>query len=405
MRLWNRKKVTTDEQADKATDTDESKTNSSAAMEAEPEVKPPHLEQYKETAPKIYDALQLIRQYSPLGKRVVNWAEESHITFEEKKLKGWGLCTTSRLDAIVSVDIENEMELNISVLTHEIMHALQGYVFNLLQSPSSWDSPARILHDRAAESGAETLAIKVCHEMKQNGYAAAFDYYSKSPNNYSILFEVFENSYDITHKKDNDKDHAIQQACDDTYHAYYKNQPIIDLYNRGVLKKYIEDIIKGHTYTQTAQTGFGAVGARELTKLSDDEYFISEVNIDPSDTGLYGNNTEIRQAFEYVEYKRLQDGSSDTNFGTQRALINLKKDNNPYIGVDLNQIIDVYNSLETDTYTPNIISIMNETAKILSKVQLTLDFSNVTEKIPAQANDNQTNDNKVPSQKPVACKF
>ena len=331
-----------------------------------------YMKRLQQECPEIHDALHLMRQYSPLGKRLVEWVEETQIPIIEKKLDTWG---EYDLTGNIHINPDNTLDLNISILAHEIMHAVQGSRGRIIASPH-WDAVAMILNNRSLEAAAQTCAIKVCYEMKQNGHAAAFDHVLEQNSAYTTLFQVFERSY-LSAEENGETHHAaMQSACDDCFHAYFKNQPIIDVYNDILLQQYTEMLMNGTTSNIQPATWFSEQDARDLTEIADDEYLVTQVMPDTSDYGLYGENKRIRQAFEYVEYVRhLNVMGGENNFGVRRHMQELQKDNNPYMAVNLNTVLQRFEARKTDTDTPDFLEIMNAAAGIASEKQISLGFS------------------------------
>jgi hypothetical protein len=336
----------------------------------------------KNTAPKIYTALQLMRRHSALGKYLVDWAECHEIQIVEKDIKPFGQCLYNDTNAWIELNSKNNVNLHISTLAHELMHALQTVRWGRLRTDYCLDLTARILKNRAVEAAAETCSLKVCYEMKQHGYKGAFYYRPEKRNGHNILRKIFENSYDLAYHKEKNNALAIQQACDDAFHAYYKVQPLINTYNLQVLEKYLTQLIEKEIQDIPAQTAFGETTSHGLTQIGENDFLVSKITPDVSDQGLYGNNTKMRQAFEFIEFYRLflLHNKSQTNFGVQRALLTLEQDNNPYINKisDLLKIIDDLEENRSNNRSTHILKVMDKISGIsrTAAQQLSLDFSN-----------------------------
>lgn len=355
-------------------------------------------EHFQRTAPKVYEALQLMAQYSPLGKCLVDKTTGWDVQFLEKEMKSLGRFRSNKSNVQIFTNVKNDIVLNISTLAHELMHAVQGCEQDRLGRWLYWDARGFLLHNRAVEAGAEICAMRICYEMKQNGYPDAFDHCLTKNNKYAILFEVFEHSYMHAIEKGEGQESAMQYACDQAFHTYYKSQPLADGYNAGELKVYIQYYLnRCFATTNFPHLRFGEVETRNLTELSKGEFLISHAKPDVSDFGIFGKNDLMRQAFDYVEALRIRHSfGGKTNFEVQRRFNALAEDENLYFraNVDVAKALEIWEEQETETFTPNMLKIMNELAGLDMMQQLSINFFAASDK---NASSNAPSADQIPT--------
>ncbi len=334
------------------------------------------IEHFKNHAPKILHALEKMKQYSPIGKQLYDWAKENHIYFTEKEMSdslGMG-------GQDVICNSKNSATTNISIIAHELMHVIQYHHNSNIFCGNDSDYRSFIIRGNGLEAGAVTCEFRVLYEMKLNGYPKAWDIFMKNegrfrlPNGklirardkYKQIADHFELAFKNSIKSGLTTDEAMQNACNVTHEVYNSSQALMDVYNSIYLKSFLNQV----TVIQAKNSTITIDDIRDMVKIGEDGYLIDEVKMKLDDDALFGNNNLMRQAFEYIEVAKLEELLGKKNCLVIRKMEKIKKDNNPYIGINLTDI-SFHLCRNKDK---NILEIMNDMVGIKIPKQLSLDF-------------------------------
>lgn len=340
----------------------------------------------KREAPKLYKALSLIQRHGPLGQNLFDWLEKCEIKFAEKQMSSVGLYMRDQLYGglglpsghrnTIFIHPQNHYLLNISVLSHEIMHAIQDISTNTsaMGTQHNSDVLTRVLGVRAKEAAAETFAIWTCFAMKINGYGEAFEYNQTYKKGYSDLHSIFKMAYNSSLNGSSHQS-AMRAACNKTFQAYWTDQKIADAYNSMVLAKFIEDASKQKNNNLELRSHGNLEEIEKAGKINDRIRMITDLKLDVSDRGLFGQNDFMRQAFDYVHLIHEINLTSENSFSTLRHKFELWQDNNPFIGTNIFEALKIYKQHSSETHAPCMLKIMKELAGIPHEEQLGFDFN------------------------------
>jgi hypothetical protein len=349
-----------------------------AAAKAAPAPKPyAHLhepEAFMWTAPKTWKAMQAMRQFSPLGRRLLDWAQAEQMGFTEAKDQIDPNLGGQQWGNNVAINPENAEGFNITVLAHEIMHAVQRKA-GRIEHRKSWDLRGRILSVLFREAASEVCAAVVHYECAQNGYE------DPDPDAWEAqrtVYDTYRGVYDDEIEEGADAQAAHDVAATEAHMAYMVSRSLTQYYINKEIVGYMRDIadgsLKKHVPISTLGSNFGG----NLTKFEDVALVKHPVMPVTDGELLYGDPLLIHIA-DYLELLRIQDSdvSGPTSFVTQRLLRTCMAKGNPFLGVDMNKALAEYDRRKDGGEArPNIILIMCELAglKVAPQAQLSFDF-------------------------------
>ena len=309
------------------------------------------LEHFEKKMPKIFHALQAIQAYSPLGKQLYDWAEQSGVPFFEEDLGN----VMGRAGSMITCHKQNSIALNISVLAHELMHTIQCREYKLLERPKKANIRSYMVHGLNLEAAAVTSQIRVMYEMKLNHQNEAWDDFMsqdsdwKGPTGekmmpwakYQPIAKRFDEVYQREIDKGKDVDDALREASHTAHRAYYRSQSLKNTYGNMYLKEYMGMILRGHFKRHGPQEMISEKQALAMATLDDGKTLVDldEIVLPKTDKELFGTNIRMNQAYDYLECVRLVVSYGEKNNGFQKLLSRLQKEKNPYLGISLNEAI------------------------------------------------------------------
>lgn len=336
---------------------------------------------FKKKAPRVFAALQMIQAYSPLGKKLYDWAKESQIPFREEKMDFLGLGGW-----MVSCNETNSTSLNTGIVAHEIMHVVQLKHYDLYSDISpDMDGRSLIIFKRGLEAGAVAAQLRVLYEMKLNGCPDPWQdmqdniFYTKdlrgedvrALGKYRDISEHFERQFKDARAAGKNTEDALTDAASTAHQAYHLSQGLRDSYNGLYLKDYLGRVLSGKCGTHLPQSNIDPRILNEMTKLPDGSHLIHYTTSLPlTDEALFGENKLMRQAFDYVEGVRLMDFYGDDHYAYQKHLHMMREDNNPFTALDPYTVMTEIRKRKTQTS----LEVMKEMAGIENVRQLSLDF-------------------------------
>lgn len=335
-------------------------------------------EEMKAVQPRLFEVIDVIRKYSPLGRRFLEAAEKHEVGFLKRTFNT--ATGGSYVDSTVQSSHENSLEEDVgAVIIHELMHWNQPEI----RIGPDWDGRTRLLSTLAKESGAQTCAIRSCYEMKLNGYTDAFNHFacpyssSSLARTYGELYRIFDRAY--RHSVTEGKDHAnsLLDAGDATFNAYFRQTNLTYSYGVSVLKSYIEHVVY-HAQKQHPVPSFGLVSAKNQARISKDEYLIHAARLPLKDSELFNENDLLRQALDYVEACQIRNYvESDTNLSLHRKINAMREDDNPFFNVSLKKVWYEYKPQSDVKDRKNILEIMMDVAgkPWPKRRQLSFDFT------------------------------
>lgn len=314
---------------------------------------PRHMARHDE---QMANAIALLRKRSELGERIISPAEKHKVRFLRRDFNTakQGLYLSNS----VSLSVHNSFPEDVCVIPHELMHWIQSP----RQFPPHWDLRSRLLATLSLEAGAETCAIKVIHQISENGYADAFNLKAENLwSGYRKMYETFDSV--LQKSRAEDRDDPVLDATDAAFHAYFEQSGLVRTYGRSLLLEYMNDLYG--LVQHYPVPGFGFREAENMARLNDTEYLVySPVTLPLTDDELFRDNNYLRQAFEYAEMIHILNycGGDETALAFHRKKIALKEDNNPFRSLNLGKILAAYNNQKDQKNAKDVVRVMMDMA-------------------------------------------
>ncbi|MCD8563118.1 MAG: hypothetical protein LRY54_03545 [Alphaproteobacteria bacterium] len=308
---------------------------------------------------QMANALALLRKKSELGRRIIGPAEQHKVGFLRRDFKdsSRGLYQSNT----VSLSVKNSFPEDVNLIPHELMHWIQ----NPREHPTHRDFRSRLLYVLSEEAGAETCAVKVSHQVRENGYASAFNLKARAPlwRGYRKIYETFDNV--LQNSRAQDRDDPVLDATDAAFHAYFEQPGLALYYGQNLLLEYMNNL--SQLVQHYPVPGFSFKKAEKLARLNDHEYLVySPVRLPLTDNELFRGNDYLRQAFEYVEMIHILNycGADETALAFHRKMTALEKDENPFRSLNLHTILAAYNDQKDQKYAKDIVRVMMDLAGV-----------------------------------------
>ncbi len=287
--------------------------------------------------PQMAEALEVIAEKSKLGAYLVETARKLDVRFVRQDFNAASVGGSNRGN-VIALSADNLLAVDITVLPHELMHWLQPE--DGIQD--RWDYRSRLLAVLSREAGAETCAVRVTHEMRENGYADAFNRNARAPHwcMYRDIYQTFDQV--LQSSREAGFDDAVRQATDAAFRSYFKQPGLIGNYGGKVLTNYMYNL--GRLAKHYPTPGFSLQAAANQARLQGGECLVYEpVQLPLRDDDLFKGNATLRQAFEYAEMIHIAKFcQQDTALAYQRKVQALKADNNPFLGLNYSKVRSEY---------------------------------------------------------------
>jgi hypothetical protein len=135
----------------------------------------------------------------------------------------------SELEAVHLDKNNNDAELT-ATLIHELVHVYQNKTGAHSRTAIGQDIHYAMAMELASEAGAEAIAVRIAHEMKQNAAPEIWDAYQSNFPDYADMGVAYQDSYDEDIKTKTHEE-AAQFAGEMAYEQYFQAQWRLDFYN------------------------------------------------------------------------------------------------------------------------------------------------------------------------------
>lgn len=271
---------------------------------------------------KIGDYLASIEKYSPTGKMLVDYARETDVRFCERPLTDHGGVFIPKYGVIgMNVSLDDPARGAVYVLAHELFHPGQHYDVDF-----KYLSAKDMVLDRLAREGAaEIAAIRVAHEMKENGYKDAWDWQNERlPSDYKVMQEFYDVMYQLMRNSGKTAEEAEDISSRSTYRMYF-SQPILNgrlLRIQGVLGDIANYNFKGDL---DRAGDFTLEDMRKVATLPNGFDFVGDMKVLPDQCDIDGGIVLFRQAINamHAHYHGIDpedDPAPDQTYGIFRDL-------------------------------------------------------------------------------------
>ncbi|TVQ85428.1 MAG: hypothetical protein EA357_00560 [Micavibrio sp.] len=335
-----------------------------------------HPAHFEKIAPKLFHALNIIQAYSALGRRLYDWARDTDQVFMEEAMeKRMGVG-----GAMVVCNSGNTLSAEVGIVAHELMHAMQHRVYNLMVQHPATNARGFIIHGRGLEAAAVTCQIRVLYEMKLNGFTRPWNdfmagcYAFKTPEGkevnglegYRPVGQSFAAAYKQAQRAGKSTNQAMDEACDAAHEAYFKNAGLATTYNNVYIKDYLHLLFQQGGNTTPPQPLASETRLHEMTRIGENEYLVrSGFSYMPKcDAEIFFGNEKMRQAFDYIETVRMMNVYGKDGQGFKEHMHKLVQEKNPYIGINLKKALAVMQD-EKDPRTS--LQILDDMAKELQQ--------------------------------------
>lgn len=309
--------------------------------------------------PQMAEALEAIATKSDLGGFMLATAKKLDVRFVRQDFNVASVGGSNRGN-VISLSAKNSLAEDITVLPHELMHWLQPE--DGIQD--RWDYRSRLLAVLSREAGAETCAVRVTHEMRENGYTDAFNDNARSPqwSMYRDIYQTFDQV--LQSSREAAFDDPVRHATDAAFRTYFKQPGLIGNYGGKVLSNYMYNL--GRLARHYPTPGFSLQAAANQARLQGGECLVYEpVQLPLRDQDLFQGNATLRQAFEYAEMIHIAKFcNQDTALAYHRRIQALEADNNPFLGLNYSKIRSEYSGQIGQKNPKSMLRIMTDMAGV-----------------------------------------
>jgi hypothetical protein len=273
----------------------------------------------------------LKRQKTLIGQLALEHAkqEDLFICYSELEDGVGGLWSNDDEGVIkVSSASSDSVDYQLLVKVHEIVHSMQSDK-GLLSLKYSWSLPDWQMAIMSYEASAKVADHLLAYELKLNGYEGPWDTIKDEQISITI-----DKEYQKQKRQGASYKTALELAGSEAWKSLFEQQSWLDFYNKRVLKSYFGYLAKGKTQGLGDQ-GYTVDIARRTGELSAEFNFTRNIIDLPGFSTRFGNNHEIKQAFEYLNLERMAMvlGRDHKNYLTE--LERLENNNNKFLGVDI----------------------------------------------------------------------
>ncbi len=318
---------------------------------------PRHMARHDE---QMAEAFSLVRGKSELGGRIVSAAQKRPVKFLRTEFESASTKGRYYHPNKILLSAGNLLPDDGTVLPHELMHWMQPNNFQF----AGWDYRSRLLAVFSAEAGAETCAVKVTHQMRDNGYGDSFRAKSDSSewNNYKEIYQKFDRVLNKARRKGWDT--PVLDATDAAFHQYFKQENLLYIYGNGALLDYMKSIKANMKHYPIPSFGLNA--AMNQAKIREDEYLVyNPVQLPLKDEKLVPDYT-LWQAFEYTEMLHILNfcNGQETALAFHRKIRALEEDENPFIYLNSNEVLVTYEGQKNAKDSKDIVRVMMDMAGV-----------------------------------------
>ena len=290
-------------------------------------------EQVPDTALTLWENMQTLNDSKTImGPALGGFSIKANIFYGYSKMSNTvGLW--SSYDGTVKITNNNRYSQNYRLLcqTHETIHGIQSAnkIDKDDMSWSIWDFQRACMADEAAaQVGEYLIALEFYHDSIPGLLNEKADISAKVKGR--LLQEWAAVQADtLPYARD------LAAVGKSEFYTQFKDQWWLDFYNNWTLNYYIRCMKNNWLKAPSGKT-YSLESARKSGYISPDFNFTAGLDSMPSN--LFGTNTRMKQAFDYVECARLGRTLGEKDSVCLAAKARLKKEKNIYLGVDMNKV-------------------------------------------------------------------
>jgi len=289
-----------------------------------------HPDSVKHEARILWDNMRrLDNDKTVMGPLLTDFSRRANIIFCREPMSGqWAEWNDS--DGIVRVTSSNEKGADFLMTTqaHEIIHGIQRTT-GVKTTEKTWQAREFQLRTLSIEAAARVSEYMVALEFRQAGKPGPWHEVCREyPDPAAAILADYRVGIQqgLSHRE------ALLCAGEAAFYRQFQVQSWLDSYNVDILQNYIALSILGDL-KPPVESGFSIERIKRAGYLSPQFNFTARADRLPS--GLCGSNVYMEQAFTYADAERLKRTLGPESHTYLRAIEKLKRDGNPYVGIDL----------------------------------------------------------------------
>ncbi|TNE32562.1 MAG: hypothetical protein EP349_01295 [Alphaproteobacteria bacterium] len=193
----------------------------------------------------------------------------------------------------VNLDKSNTDAELTATLIHELVHVYQNKSGAHNRTAIEKDIHYAMAMELTSEAGAEAIAVRIAHEMKQNGAAEIWDAYQANFPDYADMGVAYQDSYDEDIKTKSHEE-AAQFATEMAYEQYFQAQWRLDYYNLKTMTQVIRLYAESDSTTAYTDRDQTDAEAQKMATLPGGISFSRHTDaLDNDEIFGFGNNALI----------------------------------------------------------------------------------------------------------------
>lgn len=293
--------------------------------------------------------LDLIEWHSAFGRSLLGWAERNKIkiVMSDMEDNSYGYYFNNT----VVLNKNHEAPLLVGTLVHELYHALQDVEYDCLHA-DALNFRSEFLYTLITEAAAEMASNIVIFDLAMEDVQEPYCNVMAQENGYSHLCSIYERELVDQLNRGASYKQAIYAAFERGFHAYFREKSLVHRYASTDLQNVLKDLLNEKYSDRELQPRTGMELSEEFTKLASLDMFGDGLlnNFYPpfSDEALFKEMDDVRDAFDYFDFKVMQQSLGDGNFAVERRRDILKERANPFINLDIEFLWQCYTDYTVD---------------------------------------------------------
>lgn len=239
-------------------------------------------------------------------------------------------------------DNPNDAAMVTQVLGHELLHMAQNNN-GLGTVPFSWTIEERQMRTLGVEAAASTVMILIAIEYKMNGDDSMWKFGNPQETQFAgNMLDIYKRARDDgkTHKQ------ALEAAGQEGFGLMFKRQWWLNSYNNSLANNMFDAIVNGNAHRPDGS--FTLEQMQRAGEIAPDFNFTRNLASRPTEDMRFGNNSGMRQTFEYLHLQHLSKALGPQHEAVRAQTELMHKTGNPYVGVDFKDFSARAGAIHTD---------------------------------------------------------
>tara|TARA_R110002124_G_scaffold9708_1_gene49952 strand:- start:772 stop:1908 length:1137 start_codon:yes stop_codon:yes gene_type:complete len=292
--------------------------------------------------PLMLEALELMRNHSPLGAELYDWAKRRQVKFRFED--SYALASFTAGSRMVRVN-PNAASLNtmVHLIAHELMHGVQfdnkGGTYS-----NEWDVRSHLKRSLYLESGAVAAQMRMAYEMKLNGYPGVWqsvvdpsdikdETLRSRAQAYSEVGLMFEEAFESAEAEGKTQEECLKAGATAAYKGRMESQDLRNRYNTKLLSHYFRD----SAYLKARAVKMDDDRTEACTRIKE-EFVVNleDVTRPQTDEDIFGDNKLMRDAADYLEVFRAMHGKERDLWDAETDMMqrDMVQKGNIFVGVE-----------------------------------------------------------------------